>query len=136
MNTEYFLFYMHIYNNSIFVLRKLEISRTGNLAYMGRKVIRGFAIADRSCMRSVTFFGIIAKVGLKGKPSEHEQRRDDRWFVKGMVRMEALHPAAMPDDIVAQLQVIVMPCRLIAETATRVFEILNKYIIKKRSIPL
>lgn len=87
-------------------------------------------------MRSVTFFGIIAKVGLKGKPSEHEQRRDDRWFVKGMVRMKALHPAAMPDDIVAQLQVIVMPCRLIAETAIRVFKILNEYIIKERNTPL
>lgn len=86
---------------------------------MGRKVICGFAVADRSRMRSVTFFGVIAKVGLKGKPSEHKQRRDDRWFVKGMVRMEALHPAAMPDDIVAQLQVIVMPRRLIAETARR-----------------
>lgn len=84
---------------------------------MGRKVICGFAVADRSRMRSVTFLRVIAKVGLKGKPSEHKQRRDDGRFVKGMVRMEALHPAAMPDDIVAQLQVIVMSRRLIAENS-------------------
>lgn len=87
---------------------------------MGRKVIRGFAVADGSCMWSVPFLGIVAKIGLKGEPSEREQRRDDGWFVKGMVRMKTLHPATIPDDVVAQLQVVVMPRRLIAETARRV----------------
>lgn len=32
-----------------------------------------------------------------------------------MVRMEVLHPTAMPDNIVAQLQVIVVARRFIAE---------------------
>lgn len=36
-----------------------------------------------------------------------------------MVRVEALHPSAMPDDIVAQLQVIVVARRLIAEKQIR-----------------
>lgn len=69
-------------------------------------------------MWSVPLLGIVAKIGLKGEPSEREQRRNDGWFVKGMVRMEVLHPAAVPDDVVAQLQVIMMPRRLIAGTAT------------------
>lgn len=82
---------------------------------MGRKVIRGLAVADSSCVRSVPLLGVVAEIGLEGEPGEREQRRNDGRLVQGMVRMEALHPAAMPDDVVAQLQVIVMPRRLIAE---------------------
>lgn len=47
-----------------------------------------------------------------------------------MVRMEALHPAAMPDDIVAQLQVIVVTRRFIAEMIIKWLAASSFYAIK------
>lgn len=70
---------------------------------MGRKVIRGLAVTDRSCVWPVPLLGVVTKIGLEGEPSEHEQRCNDGRLVQGVVRMEALHSAAMPDNVVAQL---------------------------------
>lgn len=69
-------------------------------------------------MWSVPFLGVVTEIGLKSESSEGEQRRNDGRLVKGMVRMQTLHPAAMPDNVVAQLQIIVMPRRLIAARVT------------------
>lgn len=82
--------------------------------YVRWEVIRWLAVANGSCVGSMAFLGIIAEIGLKGKTREGEQRCNDRWLVKGMVRMEVFHSTAMPDDIVSQLQVIMVPRRFIA----------------------
>lgn len=47
-----------------------------------------------------------------------------------MVRMEALHPTAMPDDIVAQLQVIVVTRRFIAKMVIKWLVSFSFYVIK------
>lgn len=49
--------------------------------------------------------------------------------------MEALHPAAVPDDIVAQLQVIMVARRFIAETAIKQLTSLSFYVISLSLAP-
>lgn len=82
------------------------------------KVVGGFAITDGARVRSMTLFRIVAEVGLESEPRQCEQGCDNPWLVQGMMRIETLHSTAMSDDVVAQLQVVVMPGRLIAEESS------------------
>jgi hypothetical protein len=60
---------------------------------------------------------IVAEVRLQGQSSQAEQRPVHAARLQGMLgllALPALDTASMTDDVVAQLQVVVVPGRLIA----------------------
>lgn len=81
---------------------------------MSWKVVGGLAQRAQS-----SIVVVVAKVCLQGESSETEQRSVDIAGLQGMLELVAvpvfLDATSMTDDIVAQLQVVVVSCSVIAQ---------------------
>lgn len=100
---------------------------------MGGKVVGRLAVS----LPTVTLLRVVAEIGLQGEAREAEQRPVDDARLQGMLgllALPALDAASMADDVVAQLQVVVVSCCLIAAQCTRAFGVsFNCFVHQRRS---